>query len=417
MKKVLIVGHFWPFRSGSFRILGLAKYLKDFGWQPVIVTAPLNKNPDFDIEYIETRYRNFWGVETKKDLGPELRERSKNFKPLIKNYLRFSYNLIREIFAYPDEDKNWRYFALKASEELIKKERINAIISIYPITSHIVANEIKNKYKIPWIADFADLWSSNHNYPYGRIRKFFDHRLEIKTIMPADALVTVSDPLKDGLKNLFKEKEIYAITNGFDPEKINEPAADLTRKFTITYTGQIYKGKQDPFKIFEAIQSLISDGIINRDDIELRFFGPENDLLSENIKKNNFCDIFKQFGVINRDEAIKRQRESQLLLLLNWQDEKQKGVFTGKIFEYLAAKRPIIATGGTRGDVVGRLLEETGAGTTAFSAEDVKKAINNYYLEWKNKGEVEYRGNDLKINKYSYKEMARKFANILDKII
>ena len=117
--------------------------------------------------------------------------------------------------------------------------------------------------------------------------------------------------------------------------------------------------------------------------------------------------------MVPRQLALEKQRESQLLLLLDWDDPQEKGVYTGKIFEYFGARRPILATGGSRDDVVARLLDETQAGMHAPTVEDIKNVLEEIYREYKLKGEVVYKGKESEINKYSHRDMARKFAEIL----
>jgi glycosyltransferase involved in cell wall biosynthesis len=433
MKKVLIIANLF---HASPRIPGLAKYLTEFGWEPTILTVPIGNEFSNSLGFpagfqekiriVETPYRGdifwFWrkifkllGFRTDKSILTQTKEKIGITSQ--KSFIDFLFNLYRTIFAYPDEEKNWKSPALKVARELLAKERFDAIISSSsPVTSHIIANKLKQKYKIPWIADFRDLWTQNHNYLYPRWRKMFEERLEAKTLQIANALVTVSPIDTEKLKILHKKETVYTITNGFDPEKVNIPPVKLTPKFTITYTGQIYTGKQDPVKFLIALNNLISDKIIDPKDIEVRFYGREEIWLKKEIEKYNLSSIVKQFGQVSREIALKKQWESQLLLLLNWEDPEERGVYSGKVFEYLAARRPILVTGGHGNDVLEELIKETKAGVYCPKIEDIKKALKDFYLEFKQKGEVNYAGDWKKIEKYSYREMARKFAEILNQI-
>jgi glycosyltransferase involved in cell wall biosynthesis len=258
-----------------------------------------------------------------------------------------------------------------------------------------------------------DLWTQNHYYQYSPIRKFIERRLEIRTLSKADSLVTVSKDLAETLRTLHKEKRIYTIRNGFDPQEVNILHGDLTNKFAITYTGILYQGKRDPSKLFKAIQDLNSEGKINPNDVEVRFYGPKEDWMEKEIEGYGLQDIVNDYGVISRDFALEKQRETQVLLLLLWDHPEEIGVYTGKVFEYLAAQRPILAIGGPKG-VVKDLLAETNSGMYATSVDDVKKALEEYYKEYKRKGNIEYKGERTKNDKYSQKEMARRFAEVLD---
>jgi len=420
MRKALIITNLF---HASPRIPGLAKYLPEFGWQSIIITGTLPEISSKKFEVIQTPFPNIFALWKKRlHLNPNRRFQEQIGIPFIIRQERNTLSnklitFIKGVIAYPDEHNNWKHFALRAANELFQKEMIDAIISSSsPVTSHIIAKELKDRYKIPWIADLRDLWTQNHNYPYGPIRKLFEKKLELKVLSFANALVTVSPLWAEKLKVLHKRKEIYTITNGFDPEKINIPPTNLTSKFTITYTGQIYPKKQDPSKLLASLKNLISAGKINPKDIEVRFYGPENELLEWQIKTYGLSSIAKQYGLIPREISIQKQRESHLLLLLNWEDKREKGVYPGKIFEYLAAQRPILATGGSGDDVIEKLLEETKAGVYCKNIEDIENSLEHFYLEYKQRGKVSYKGDVKEISKYSYKDMAEKFVKILNSI-
>jgi len=420
MKKILIISYHFPPNTavGGLRIQGLAKYLREFGWEAIILTTALPDNSNTQFRVIQTPYYDVIGVWKKRfglkpDEGVKKQfgiSTSKNKRSLVDFILTF----LSEFIAYPDAQKGWYNYAVEAGSELLSNESIDAMISSSkPETCHLIANKLKSKYKIPWIADLRDLWTKNYYYNYSPIRKLREKRLEIKTLSKADALVTVSVYLAEKLSTLHKGKHIYVIPNGYDPDEMNISPVDLTTKFTITHTGSLYQGKRDPAKLFEAIRDLISEEKLNPNEIEVRFYGPPEDWLENDIERYGLQNNVNWYGIIPRKVALEKQKESQLLLLLLWDHPEEIGVYTAKIFEYLAAQRPILAIGGPKG-VVKDLLAETNAGVYATSVGDVKKALKNFYDEYKLKGNVEYKGERAKIDKYSQREMARKFAEVLD---
>jgi glycosyltransferase involved in cell wall biosynthesis len=418
MKKVLIIAHL---RHASPRIPGLAKYLPEFGWKPIIITAHVGEKTDSPIRVIETGYRDVLGVWKKIFRFNPTEDMRKQVKKRLgvtskKSVGDFFLTLLGAIINYPDAEKGWKPFAVKAGSELLQNEDIDAIISSSsPVTSHIIAKELKLKYKIPWVADFRDLWTQNHNYGYGPLRKLIDKRLELKTLLPVDALVTVTPLWTEDLRALHKAKKVYTITNGFDPDKMSKGQIDLTSKFTITYTGKVlYTGKQDPSKLFAALHDLISDGTMNKNEVEVRFYGPEEEWLAKEIEEYGLSTNIKQCGMVPRQISFEKQRESQLLFLLNWEDQRGKGWHSLKIFEYMAAQRPILATGGLGNDAIKELLDETKAGIYCKTIEDIKSSLRELYTGYKLKGKISYNGDMAKINKYSHREMARKFAEVLD---
>jgi len=114
------------------------------------------------------------------------------------------------------------------------------------------------------------LWTQNHYYPYIKLRKIFEKKLEKDSLSNADLLVTVSEPRAKKLRLLHPKKSIIAIANGydFDDTLFN---AKLTKEFSITYTGQLYQGKRDPINLFIATKELISERLIERANIRIRF--------------------------------------------------------------------------------------------------------------------------------------------------
>jgi len=429
MKKALIIANIF---HASPRIPGLVSYFSDAGWQPTLITIPLKSGnqkklllPDEfrkKVRIIETEYYGDIFINLRaalKKIGfssqKSILDQAKAKSGLkSKSFLiDFIFKAYTTFFAYPDEEKKWMKPAFKAARDLLNKEKFDIIISSSsPVSAHIVAKKLKEKYKLPWIADLRDLWTQNHSYPYFKARKIFEKNLELKTLNFADALITVSQPLAENLKRLHR-KPIFWITNGFEPNILNN-GEELTKKFTITYTGQIYDGNQDPVKVIEALSELVSKGVINKDDLEVNFYGLEKNWFKDKVEYYGLTDCVNQNGFIPRQEIIHKQRQSQILLKLNWENPSHTGGYTGKIFEYLAARRPILATGGFEKDITKELLETTKAGIFCPEIKDIKKALNEFYLEYKNNGQVAYKGDWNEINKFNYKNLSKQFVEVLN---
>ncbi len=424
IKKVLIITYYFPPRSSvaSLRLKGLAKYLPEFGWKPVILTAALPGYPNQRFKVIQTPYpgdlSDLWkkrlhlcpdkGFQEQIEILLAIRGRRKSFTAKL-------ITIIKGLFVYPDDQKRWYPFAVKTGMKIMKEGNFKAIISSSgPVTTHLIAKELKIKYNVPWIADLRDLWTQNHYYSYGILRKWFERRLEINVLSYVDALVTVSEPLAETLNTLHLKKSIFTILNGFDPDDVNT-SVPLTKEFTITYTGQLYQGKRNPELLLKAIRELIDENIIKSNNIRVNFFGPLQYWLTQEIKKYRLEGTIKQYGIVNREVALRKQRESQILLLLNSNNVRDRGTYTGKLFEYLAAKRPILAIGGPKG-VVSELLDETNTGIHISSDLIIlKNVLVKYSEEYRMYGRVLYRGKEKKIKKYSHRAMAKKFADVLNK--
>lgn len=426
MKEVLIVGNFWPYVSGGARVVGLAHHLHEYGWRPTIVTMPLSQkldDPRFRVVEVPfagdiwQRWRRIlmdaFGFSGKRSLLTQMKEKvgTSERKSFLDTWLR----LYQEILGYPDADKKWFRPALKAAREVVGSSPVKAMISDFPFISHLVTARLKAETRLPWIADFPDLWSQNHNYIYGRIRHWFDERLERKTLASADALTTVSEPWAEKLLTLHPRSEVHGITHGYDPAIVNDPAEPLLPKFTITYTGTLYAEMQNPEPFFTAVAALLREGHLDANRFQVRFYGDQETWLRALIDKHALGEVVSLHGRVPKAEIVHRQRESHLLLVMDT-DKEERGWHSLKIYDYLAAKRPVVVSGGHPENALARLVQETGAGIHGRTADELKPVLAAAYDEFERSGTVAYRGNPERLERYSHVVMARKFVTILDRI-
>jgi hypothetical protein len=403
------------------RMPQILKYLPVYGWDPIVLTPYTYLGVNADFEIIKTNYKHNFAL-LRKILGLDLSD-SLN-KTIVKEKLNITSNnslfdpLIAgfgAIFNYPDSDKGWIPFALETGRVILQERDIDALISCSsPVSGHIIASTLKKEFEIPWIADLRDLWSQNHDYGYGPIRQRIDKRLELKTLKSADLLTTVSFPWAKRLKELHQRDSVKVITNGFDPKILEMPLSTLSDKFLMTYSGRFYEGRQSPSKFFEALHDLISQGFISPKDIAVNFYGSNHLWIDKEIKKFGLGDIVTQYSWIPRDTAIEKERESQVLLLFNWENPYENGWPPLKIFGYMAAQRPILAIGGNKSDVIQCLLKETNSGYYVSTVDEVKKHIKLLYSEFKLRGEIRTEGNLDAIKRYRYSEKAKEFAFLLN---
>lgn len=429
MKRVLVIANLY---HASPRIPGLLAYLPEWGWQANLVTPPVDPGlaqalgvPDTFLSHtrlLEVPYRGdvlwLWrkvlyalGFRSDQSLTEQVKERAGISGR--RTWLDRALIGYQTIFGYPDTEKLWKGPALKAALAACTGQRFDAILSSSPYpTSHMVAADLKAATGLRWVADFRDLWTQNHNYPYGRLRKRLDERLERRTLRAADAMITVTPDLAERQAR-FHSRPVTVLTNGFDPGTQNVPPAPLTEKMTITYTGRIYAGKQDPEKLLLAVRALTTAGQLDPERVEIRFYGPRHAWLDDLIGQYGLQAIAHQYGSLPRPEALARQRESHLLLLLNWEDRCEPGVYTGKVFEYLAARRPILCTGGHSNTDLERLLRTTRAGFYARTVADIQAILRLGYEQYRQGSPVAFQGDLNAIERFSYRGLARQLAEVL----
>jgi hypothetical protein len=320
----------------------------------------------------------------------------------------------REVVEYPDGYRAWRGAALQRALELVRDEHFDAVISTStPVSTHLIAAELKRRYGLTWVADFPHLWSQDHGVPYGRVRRWFDRRLEVRTLNSADALTTIIPPLAQQLETLHGAGRVVSIEHGFDPERLNTRPDPVTREFTITYTGGWSAGVREPLMTLAVLRQLLDRGEVDRAKLRVRFYGPAERWVQTQIEGAGLQDVVTQYGRVPQTEAFARQRESQVLLIPKG-DTALEGMISSKFYEYLAARRPIIAIGGHQ-DIVNEKLLETRAGLACETLEQAAEALWSHYKEYVGSGVVACRSNLDAVLKYSHREMARQFARLLEK--
>lgn len=407
----------------------ISKYIMEFGWEPIIISSDPGLSkwgsplPNIKVYRIKNRVR-LEEISTKIKSGFVSKNSSKNESTLNKastttlsyKYARTLKHILSEFIVFPDMYSDWRKKALKLGREVLKKEKIDIIMSTSgPFSSHCAASILAKEFDIPWVADYRDLYSQNPIKPNIKWRKLIDKKFERFILGEKSTVVTVSEPLSLKLENILKRK-VHTITNGFDPEdfKLTCPTDTV---FSITYTGILYEGKRDPTPLFKAIRLLLDKNKIKREKIQIHFYGSDERYLRSTLEGKEIDDIVYLHESIPFEESTKRQQMSSILLFLNWNDPQEKGQVSGKIFEYLGAHRPILAFPRNEDSAVDKIIEKTQAGVICSTIEEIAKKINEWYDEFYDFGNISYKGIEEEIQKYSRKNQAKDFADLFNEII
>lgn len=408
----------------------LTKYIPDFGWDPIVLTSETKEKnwhcplPDCQTHYIQNKLFLEKAVfltksklfrETQLPLSIDsLSVESKEKTPLRNVALKIKKTL-EECFAFPDHMLQWQRKAFFHGKEIIKKEKPLLIMSTAsPFSSHLIASKLSKEFGIPWVADYRDLWTQRDIYNHTHIRHFFEQKLEQKTLQQASAITIVSEPLAKTLED-FLNKGVSVITNGFDQEDYSFPI-EQSKVFSIVYTGKFHKIKQDPSPLFEAISCLLREGGILKEKIELHFWGTDPRTLPLENLSQDVIDVTTFHPKVPINRSIAEQKKATILLYANWNNCSEKGVYSGKIFEYLGARRPILSIFRNPDSVVDKLLEETKAGVTLSSSEEIQKALKEWYDSFYSKGEIPYYGVEEKIAQYTRRRQAEQFSEIFNKL-
>jgi glycosyltransferase involved in cell wall biosynthesis len=429
-KKVLIITYYWPPAGGSavYRWLKFTKYLREFGWEPVIYTAENGEYAEIDnsnqkdipndITILKQPiwepymfYKKFIGQKkTEKVNVGFLTERKKpKFAEKVAVWIRGN-------FFIPDARKFWIKPSANYLIDYLKQNPVDAVISSGPPHSmHLIALQLKKKLNIPWIADFRDPWTNIDYYPELLLTPMADrkhHRLEKKVVTTANCVVTVGSKMTEEFAAI-GAKHVETITNGFDTSDYDNTPVELDKDFTIAHFGTINKAR-NPVVLWNALSQMLKEHSDLEKHLKLKFIGRIDASVIASLQETGLIKFLDKTEFIPHNEVVTKERQSQLLLLLINNTPNAEGILTGKFFEYLAAKRPIIAIGPTKGDVA-NILHESNAGEIAGfnDVQSLVEILTRYFNQFK-AGTLNV--NTENINAYSRYELTRKLTGILNDI-
>jgi glycosyltransferase involved in cell wall biosynthesis len=420
MRHVLIFTYYWPPSGGAGvqRWLKFAKFLPEFGWEPIIITVDPEKAtyPILDetlqqeigagVKVIKTDSKEWFSVYKKvsrKESVPYSGFANESEKvSLASKVARF----IRGNFFLPDPRKGWNKFALQAAEKVISDYNISCIITTAPPHStHLIAAELKKNYNIPWIADFRDLWTEIYYYKQF-YPTYFAHkanlRMEKMILKNADCITTVSPTLQTMLGSKIEEQKdkVKVLTNGFDPDNFINQAIYDSKQFVVTYIGtmtSIYP--------IDAFLNAFKDLIKVKPNSLFRAIGTISD-----DQKNKIASLPQEnhelISYVNHKTAISYLYKTSVLLLLIPSHFSNNGIVTGKLFEYLAVGKPVLYLGPRESD--GAAMVNQGKSGRVIESSDAA-AIFETLQEWEND-----RPNVVQNESFSRKKLSQNLVGIIN---
>lgn len=217
-----------------------------------------------------------------------------------------------------------------------------------PQSSHIVAAQLSQLLGCPWYAELRDLWIGNPYVDLAPPFRWLNEHLAKRTLRRATGFVTVTEHFRDEIARCFAQPIIVAY-NGFDPEDFAglDVAAPLDPdKLTIVHAGVIYAGRRDPSALFEAIARLGERGR----NVVVHFYHDEHGYVQTLAERFGVSDSVRMHGIVPRRDILKIERAADVMLLCRWNDPADDGVIPGKLFEYIGARRPVLAVGSETGE-------------------------------------------------------------------
>ncbi len=400
-RRVLVLTYYFPPSGGPGvqRVLKFVKYLPSFDWTPVVVTVEEGAYPARD-DSLEDDVPDAADVHRTSSWDPyhlyarltgrseedavvqgSLEGREQTWKERLARWVRA--NLV-----LPDARVGWVPFAIGQGRRLLAAQPFDAILTTGPPHStHLAGAALQWMTGTPWIADFRDPWTDINYYqelPHTALALRIDAALERLVLRRADAVTTVSPSwrsLLQGKTGAGNETPIHVIQNGFDAEDVGRDGVGVDEeRFAITHVGSLYASR-NPTALWQAIRRLRDEGAVP--NLRIRLVGMVDPNVRASLREQGLADITEFVSYVPHPEAVEYMQRAGLLLLSIERFPADNGMLTGKIYEYLASRRPIVGVGPADGDAA-RLLEQTGGGQL-YGRDDISGLaayLRSQYEAW-----------------------------------
>lgn len=415
MEKVLIIANQFPPMGGSGvqRSVKFVKHLRNFGYEPVVFTREITGAKLIDKTLLNDVPQGVNIIRTKAYEPSEM-----------EGILKIPFKIISKIMI-PDSARIWFEKSKKQALKVIQENNIKLIYTTSaPYSDHLLGLYIKRKIpNIKWVVDFRDEWTNNPytlDNPHNLIRTKIEKNMESQVLLEADYLITNTPVMRDNFikNNNISGDNFYVIPNGYDEEDFLN--MDLTKpnneKFTMVYTGALY-GRRKPDNFFNAIKNLKEKGIIEKNSLKVKLIGNyHKDKLQSKIDSLNLTDDIEIVGYVPHNVCIKYQLSSDALVLIEGSGVGANAFYTGKIFEYMNTKRPVLAIlpDGVAKDLV--IESKIGIVANTDNVLEIENIIKQYYEKWK-KNSLIFEPDFNIIERFERKRLTKELANIFDRAL
>jgi len=409
LKRVLLVCPYFPPQNctGARRATAFAKYLGEYGWDVKVLTGCSRDDPFLSNAPEDSA--NHLGVNESKIMRVDTPS-----APVIGGSAgRFHKGLraLEALWGGPGSHaRRWARSLLGQIDHC--GIEADVIWATYPhLGPFYVASSLSKKLNVPWIGDFRDIPDQMKALPSSA--RWLGMMRARQLTGGAAHRVAVSPYMTERLRSRHGPA-VSTIANGFDPQLLCEhPLRPSDEVFTIVYTGNVL-GARYPRPVVCAVDELVSEGTVSRNKIELLFYTRTS--LERICRDCDIANIKKPPRVqqwVPAHEAASVQRAATVLLLLS--EPRVGGVLTTKLFEYMAAGRPVIAYPADPNDI-DAVLTSTGIGVSCNSKRDLKQVLADWYHQWEETGDIHVERQPTEIAKWSRKEQAGQLAKLLDSI-
>ena len=376
MKKVLIISYYWPPTGGSGvqRWVKFSKYLRNYGWEPIVYTPENPERLATDESLLEelpsgmqvlkrhisepyALYHKFFGASDKGAGVNPLNQQKKTWKQKLAIALRGN------LFV-PDPRVGWVGPSVRYLARYLKENTVDTIVTTGPPHSmHLIGLRLKKRTGVRWVADFRDPWTEMHYFKHMGLLPWtaaWHRNMEQRVLDTADLVIAVSEPVRADFQAR-TQTPVALVTNGFDGEDFASEAPELPAdRFTLVHTG-LFASDGNPLKLWEVLARKCSEDRNFKSQLRIRLAGKTDAEILEALRIRGLADNVENLGYLPHQQTVELQRSANVLLLPLRQEPEYAKALPGKIFEYLAARRPVLGIG-QEGGAAASVLKDAGAG-------------------------------------------------------
>ena len=412
------------------RWLKFVKYLRSFGWEPVVYTPDNPEMPVYDesllkevpegVQVIRRPIREPY-VAYKKLTGKQ-----GNIQTAFLSETKSKSGLMESIAVWirgnlfiPDARKYWIKPSVRYLEQYLREHPVEMLVSTGPPHSmHLIAWELNQKRSIPWLADFRDPWTNIDYYRELRLGRRADRihrRLEKKVLRDATAVTVVSNGMAEDFHAIVMRR-YEVIPNGYDADDMSglDHIQPQEGKFVLAHIGSLSPAR-NPSSLWKALGELCLEHPAFGEALVIRIIGKMDYSVGDAIRAAGLQEKVENVDYLPHAEVVAEQKRAHALLLLVNDTPNARLILTGKLFEYLAARRPIICIGPEDGDAA-HVIRETHSGRTFdFDETQRLKAYLLELFEGARKGDALQRGGN--IERYERKTLTKEMVRVLNSCI
>lgn len=407
--------------AGAVRSERFARYLREYGWSVEVVTIKARQDMFSDNERL-SRLGEHVSVHFTPTWDPYLWMQDRKPSGFILRNLR---SLLMRLFSFPDHMIFWVPFAVVKGLRIIRKRRIRALYTTSPPhSSHLAGFLLSKLTRIPWMADFRDPWTLNAYHEKGRIHNIL---LSLERVMERAVLFGAKKVLantKANRSNLLKafpwigEEKIIHVPNGWEEFEIIDQLQEKGRPFTIVHSGTFYP-RFKPYGLFHALAAwkhgLNENGIPTMPDLKVILLGASDSETRQIVRRLGLEEIVEIKPWVPLEEARKIMANADLLWTTLGTGKESSTYIPSKLFEYFAARRPIIGFF-PKGEAES-LIRETKTGVI-FTSDEPLPIIREISrsVEKKDTKVMTYAPDEILLSKYHIKNITEILVRIMNNL-